>query len=68
MNKLRCMHLFARLADLGSFAAVAEELGVTPSMVSKEIQKLEMTLDARLLHRSTRKIQLTHIGEGYLNR
>lgn len=68
MNKLRSMQLFTRLADLGSFAAVAEELAVTPSMVSKEIQKLEHNLNARLLHRSTRKVQLTHIGEGYLSR
>lgn len=68
MNKLRSMQLFTRLADLGSFAAVAEELAVTPSMVSKEIQKLEQQLGTRLLHRSTRNVQLTHIGEGYLSR
>lgn len=68
MNKLRGMHLFTRLADLGSFAAVGEELGVTPSMISKEIQKLEGDVGARLVHRSTRKIQLTHVGVGYLAR
>jgi DNA-binding transcriptional LysR family regulator len=68
MNKLRGIHLFSRLADLGSFAAVGEEMGVTPSMVSKEIQKLEQEIGARLVHRSTRNIQLTHIGEGYLSR
>ena len=68
MNKLRAMHLFSRLADLGSFAAVAEEHGSTPSMISKEIQKLEKDIDARLVHRSTRSIQLTSIGEGYLSR
>lgn len=67
MNKLRGIHLFSRLADLGSFAAVGKEMGVTPSMVSKEIQKLEQDIGAQLLHRSTRSIQLTHIGQGYLN-
>lgn len=68
MNKLRGMYLFSRLADLGSFIAVAEEIGSTPSMVSKEIQKLEGDIGGRLLHRSTRSIQLTSIGEGYLSR
>ncbi len=68
MNKLRGMLLFSRLADLGSFAAVGEELGSTPSMISKEIQKLEQEIGARLVHRSTRSIQLTSIGEGYLSR
>ncbi|WP_088329384.1 LysR family transcriptional regulator [Lacimicrobium sp. SS2-24] len=68
MNKLRGMFLFTRLADLGSFAAVAEEIGSTSSMVSKEIQKLEHEIGARLVHRSTRKMKLTSIGEGYLNR
>ena len=68
MNKLRGMALFTRLADLGSFAAVAEELGTSPSMVSKEIGKLEQDIGARLVNRSTRSIQLTSIGEGYLSR
>jgi len=68
MNKLRGMSLFSRLAELGSFAAVAEEINATPSMISKEIQKLEQEIGSRLVHRSTRKIQLTHIGQGYLSR
>ncbi len=68
MNKLRGMFLFSRLAELGSFVAVAEEIDSTASMVSKEIQKLEQDIGARLLHRSTRKIQLTPVGEGYLER
>lgn len=68
MNKLRAMRLFVRLADAGSFVAVADEFGGTASMVSKEIRKLEEDLNARLMHRSTRNIQLTPIGEGYLAR
>lgn len=35
-------------------------------MISKEISQLEADLGARLLHRSTRKIVLTPVGEGYL--
>ena len=68
MDKLRAMQLFVRLADLGSFTRVAEQVNSSKSMVSKEISRLETELGARLLHRSTRNVQLTHVGEGYLQR
>ncbi|XOV79974.1 MAG: LysR family transcriptional regulator [Aestuariibacter sp.] len=68
MNKLRAMKLFVRLSELGSFTAVADEVNATSSMVSKEIQKLEEDIGTRLLHRSTRRVQLTPIGKGYLLR
>ncbi|TDR20681.1 LysR family transcriptional regulator [Marinicella litoralis] len=68
MDKLRAIRLFVRLADLGSFTRVAEQINASKSMVSKEISRLEDELGARLLHRSTRNVQLTHVGEGYLQR
>jgi len=68
MDKLRAIQLFVRLADLGSFTRVAEQTNASKSMISKEISRLEDALGARLLHRSTRNIQLTHVGEGYLQR
>ena len=68
MDKLRAIQLFVRLADLGSFTRVAEQTNASKSMISKEISKLEDSLGARLLHRSTRNVQLTHVGEGYLQR
>lgn len=68
MNKLRAIQLFVRLADLGSFTRVAEQVNASKSMISKEIGKLEVDLGTRLLHRSTRNVQLTHVGEGYLQR
>ncbi|PCI12085.1 MAG: LysR family transcriptional regulator [Thiotrichales bacterium] len=68
MNKLRAIELFVRLADLGSFTRVAEQTNSSKSMISKEIARLENGLGARLLHRSTRNVQLTHVGEGYLQR
>lgn len=67
MDKLRAIHLFVRLADLGSFTGVADELGTTKSLVSKEIGRLEGSIGVRLLHRSTRSITLTPAGQGYLN-
>ena len=68
MDKLRAIHLFVRLAELGSFTRVAEQTNVSKSMISKEISRLESNLGARLLHRSTRNVQLTHVGQGYLQR
>lgn len=68
MDKLRAINLFVRVVDAGSFTAVADELNVTTSMISKEIRRLEEALGVRLLHRSTRGQQLTPIGEGYLQR
>jgi len=62
------MQLFVRLANLGSFTRVAEQMNVSKSMISKEISRLEGSLGARLLHRSTRNVRLTHAGEGYLQR
>lgn len=68
MDKLRAMKLFVRLASLGSFTKVAEQTNTSKSMISKEISRLESDLGARLLHRSTRNVTLTHVGEGYLQR
>lgn len=68
MDKLRAMQLFVRLANLGSFTRVAEQTNSSKSMVSKEISRLEEQLGARLIHRTTRNVQLTHVGEGYLQR
>jgi len=68
VDKLRAIELFVRLADLGSFTRVAEQTNASKSMISKEIRRLEESLGARLLHRSTRNVRLTHVGEGYLQR
>jgi len=68
MDTLRAMKLFMRLAELGSFTKVADETNHSKSMISKEISRLEDSLGARLLQRSTRNVQLTQVGEGYLER
>ncbi|MFT4926820.1 MAG: DNA-binding transcriptional LysR family regulator [Phenylobacterium sp.] len=68
MNTLRAMTLFTKVAEVGSFKQAAQQLNYSSSMLSKEIDKLEQSVGARLLQRSTRKIQLTEIGQGYLQR
>ncbi|WP_342361287.1 LysR family transcriptional regulator [Terrarubrum flagellatum] len=57
---------FVKVADRGGFSAAAEDLGLTPSALSKLVSRLEERLGARLFARSTRKVSLTPEGEVYL--
>lgn len=68
MDTLRSMALFVKVVETGSFKQAAEEMNYSNSLISKDISKLEQLVGARLLQRSTRKIQLTEIGQGYLER
>jgi DNA-binding transcriptional LysR family regulator len=62
------LRVFVRVMDRGSFSAAANDLGLTPSAVSKLISRLEDRLGARLLQRSTRRLALTPEGETFLAR
>jgi DNA-binding transcriptional LysR family regulator len=59
------MVTFARVVKAGSFAGAARRLGVTSSVASKHVAKLEQVLGVRLLNRSTRKLSLTEAGAAY---
>lgn len=62
------MAVFARAVDRGSFAAAADDLGLSPSAVSKLVTRLESRLGVRLLDRTTRRLALTAEGEVFLDR
>ncbi|QIL43946.1 LysR family transcriptional regulator [Acidovorax sp. HDW3] len=66
MNRLDAMNLFVRVADLGSFAAAAQQLGVARSVVTRQIAALEEYLGVKLIVRTTRKLTLTSPGVHYL--
>ncbi len=66
MDKLNLLKLFVRVIEAGSFAKVANNQGLSPSTISKAIQRLESDLKVSLLHRSTRQIALTQAGREYL--
>lgn len=53
---------FARAASLGSYTAAARSLGVSPSAVSKSVQRLEEQLGVSLFTRTTRSLSLTAVG------
>ena len=60
------LSFFVLLAKLGSLAATARELGLTPPAVTKRLMVMEQRLGVRLLNRTTRRVSLTSEGETYL--
>lgn len=62
------MAVFKLVAERGSFAAAADDAGLSPSAVSKLIARLEQRLGARLVNRTTRRLALTAEGEVFLDR
>jgi DNA-binding transcriptional LysR family regulator len=66
MQSLRGILNFTRTAELGSFAAAARELGVSPVAISQNISRLEQGLGVRLFARSTRALRLTPDGQAFL--
>lgn len=62
LESLTGLIAFARTASLGSYTAAARSLGVSPSAVSKSVQRLEDQLKVRLFTRTTRSLTLTPEG------
>ena len=56
------MVTFLRVAELGSFSAAADLLGMTPSAASRQVQRLEKEIGVQLLQRTTRQLRLTEPG------
>lgn len=68
MHDLAAMRAFVALGETGSFAAAADKLGMSRSVVSHHVAKLEAQLDTTLCNRTTRRVGLTEAGERYLER
>ncbi|ATQ41324.1 LysR family transcriptional regulator [Caulobacter mirabilis] len=68
INRSGEMEVFARVVERGGFSAAARDLRMTPSAVSKLVGRLETRLGARLVNRSTRKLQLTPEGAAFYDR
>ena len=66
MHNLPELEAFAATARLGSFAAAAQQLGISATMVGRRIQNLEARHGARLLERTTRAHKLTVFGAQFL--
>ena len=68
MIDVEALITFSAVMDAGSFSGAAERLGQTPSGVSRTIARLERHLGMTLLHRTTRRLQLTDEGAWLLER
>jgi len=68
MNRLEAMQIFARVAELASFTRAAETMGLPKASISTAVQQLETLLGTRLLHRTTRKVQMTQDGRAFYER
>lgn len=66
-DRARAMETFATVISQGSFSGAARVLGLTPSAVSRAIDRIEDRLGVRLLLRSTRVLTLTAEGQAYLS-
>ena len=65
MQNLEPLLIFTRVADMGSFTRAAYTLGITKGRASTAVRDLEAAVGARLLHRTTRSVQLTEDGRTF---
>ena len=66
LPSLRAIKAFTAVAQEGSFARAAEQLGISRSAVSHSISDLERMIGVRLLDRSRGRIETTHDGKALL--
>ena len=62
MDRLTAVRVFVEVVDRGSLTQAAEGLDMSAAMVSRYLAAVEAWFDARLLHRTTRKVSLTEAG------
>lgn len=68
MVELADMRLFVEVATGGSLSAAGRILGFSTAAASKRLTRLESLLGVRLVQRTSRRMQLTELGEAYLER
>ncbi|MEO0768944.1 MAG: LysR family transcriptional regulator [Cyanobacteria bacterium J06649_4] len=64
-ERLDSLMIFAQAAKHRSFSEAARQLGMSPSAVSRAVQRLEARLGTRLLNRTTRSLSLTDDGDRF---
>jgi DNA-binding transcriptional LysR family regulator len=60
------LQAFVAVADRASFRQAAGDLFLSQSALSRRIDKLEESLGVKLFERTTRRVQLTNVGETFL--
>ena len=67
MDSIENLRTFVAVADTGSLAAAARQLGIAASVVTKRVDQLEWRVRARIFTRSTKRVELTEFGTRYLS-
>ncbi len=62
------MVVYCKVVEAGSFVGAARTLGLPKSTVSRKVARLEDRLGVRLLHRTTRVVRTTPVGQAYYER
>jgi DNA-binding transcriptional LysR family regulator len=68
MKSIDAMQVFVRVAELTSFTQAADSLGVPKASATTAVQQLEAELGTQLLHRTTRRVQMTQDGRQFYER
>jgi DNA-binding transcriptional LysR family regulator len=68
MDKFSAMQAFVRVVEAGTFTKAADSMGMPKPTVTRLIQTLELSLDTKLLNRTTRKVTVTADGAAYYER
>ena len=68
MDTHAAMQTYAKVVELGSFAAAADKMGQARSVVTRQIAYLEQKYGVRLLNRTTRKLSMTDAGRAFYER
>ncbi len=68
MDRLTSLGVFVAAVEQGSLAAAARRFGLSAAMAGKHVSALEAELNARLLHRTTRRLSLSDVGQAYYER
>jgi len=64
-KELSAIAIFVAVAEEGGFSKAADKLGVTNSVVSHHVSRLEERLGVTLLYRSTRQVSLSDQGRAF---
>ena len=68
MNRIEAMQIYVSVAELASFTQTANAMGLPKASISTAVQQLESELGTRLLHRTTRRVQMTQDGQVFYER
>lgn len=68
MDRLQAMEVFTRVVEVSSFTKAADNLRLPRATVTNTIQALEAHLGVKLLHRTTRRVNVTDDGAAYYER